>query len=85
MGNTICSNVTHMEQYRKRLAAFIREKRGDMTLREFALRTGLSLATLHRIENMQQNVTIDMLEYLCELFDCRLQDLFPPVEHRQSR
>lgn len=68
--------VPHMDQLRKRLAKTIKQKRGKMTEREFARKVGLSKTTLHRIENQDQNVTLDTLEYLCKKFKCDISDLF---------
>lgn len=74
-----------MEHYRKRLGRFMRHQRGASTLREFARRTGLSCTTIHRLENAQQNVTLDTLEYLCDVFQCRIQDLMPPLRDNRHR
>lgn len=67
-----------MRHLRYRLARFIKDKRGKKTLREFAKRYGLSKDTVMRIENEEQNITIDMLEHLCKVFRCDVKDLFPP-------
>lgn len=66
-----------MRHLRKRLAVFLREKRGEMTLREFSKKYGLSKDTANRIENCDQNVTIDTLEHFCKVFKCDIGDLFP--------
>lgn len=66
-----------MGQLRKRLALFLRGKRGDLTEREFARKVGLSKSTLSRLENQQQNATIHTLEHLCKVFRCEVGDLFP--------
>ena len=65
-----------MTKLRNRLAETLRKKRGDMTEREFARKIGLSKTTLHRIENCEQNVTIDTLEKLCKSFKCDIAELF---------
>lgn len=70
--------VPQMRRLREKLAKFMREKRGDTPLREFAGRYGLSKATVSRIENTDQNVTVDTLEHLCKVFKCNIEDLFPP-------
>jgi transcriptional regulator with XRE-family HTH domain len=66
-----------MRRLHKRLSVFIRQKRGDTPLSEFALKCGLSKATISRIENVEQNVTLDTLEHLCKVFKCNIEDLFP--------
>ena len=42
----------------KKLAKNLREMRGNMSLMEFGRKTGISYATLSRIESSQQNRTI---------------------------
>lgn len=68
-----------MKQYdlRKRLAKFMKLKRGDMALRAFAKRHGLSFSSVSRIEKLEQNVTIDTLESMCKAFHCDVDELFP--------
>ena len=63
---------------RKRLAKYIKDKRGDMSLREFAKRYRLSKDTVARIEGQEQNITIDTLDHMCRTFRCDISDLFPP-------
>lgn len=62
---------------RSRLAAFIRERRGSMPQREFARRVGVAQSTIMRIENHEQNVTLDTLEQLCRAFRVDVDELFP--------
>jgi len=69
-----------MVQLRQRLARFIREKRGEMPQRDFARKIGVAQSTIMRIENLDQNVTIDTLESLCKVFHADVADLFPRVE-----
>ena len=71
------NTVPHMRQYRKRLSKFLKQKRGETTIREFSRRVGLSKTALNNLENQSQNVTIDTLEHLCKVFRCQIQDLFP--------
>lgn len=77
MMDTSAVTVSHMTQYRKRLAKFLKQKRGELSAREFSQRTGLSKSTINNLENQAQNVTLDTLEQLCTVFRCRIQDLFP--------
>lgn len=64
-------------ELRKRLAKYMKLKRGDMTFRDFAKKYRLSFATVSRIEKLEQNVTIDTLNDLCKTFKCDVSDLFP--------
>lgn len=73
------ANVPHMRQLRKRLAKFMKQQRGEQTLREFATRYGLSKETVRRIEIQEQNVTIDLLEHLCKVLKCDVSQLFPSL------
>ena len=68
-----------MVQLRMRLAKFIRDQRGDATQREFARKIGVAQSTIMRIENVDQNVTIDTLERLCRIFRVDVGELFPHI------
>ncbi len=68
-----------MVHLRQRLAIFIKQKRGSTTQREFARKIGVAQSTIMRIENLDQNVTINTLETLCRVFHADVGDLFPQV------
>ncbi|TFH74695.1 XRE family transcriptional regulator [Gammaproteobacteria bacterium LSUCC0112] len=68
-----------MVHLRSRLAAFIRQRRGSMPQRAFARKTGLAQSSIMRIENEEQNVTLETLEMLCQTFHIDVAELFPPV------
>lgn len=67
-----------MVHLRARLAAFIRNARGDLPQRAFARKMGVAQSTIMRIENEDQNVTLKTLEQLCKAFNVDVVDLFPP-------
>ena len=67
----------HMVSLRNRLAIYIRLRRGGLTQREFARRTGVAQSTIMRIENEDQNVTLKTLEQLCRAFRVDVAELFP--------
>lgn len=69
-----------MVHLRQRLAKFIREKRGDLSQREFARKIGVTQSTIMRIENLDQNVTLKTLETLCRAFRADIGDLFPHID-----
>ena len=73
-----------MVQLRQRLARFIREKRGEMPQRDFARKIGVAQSTIMRIENLDQNVTLDTLESLCKVFHADVADLFPRLDTRRD-
>lgn len=66
-----------MVHLRARLAAFIRNARGSVPQRVFARKMGVAQSTIMRIENEDQNVTLDTLEQLCKAFQLDVGDLFP--------
>lgn len=72
--------VPDMGRYRKHLATEMRRRRGKLSMRDFALKAGLSKTSLQRIENEEQNVTIDTLEHLCKKFKCEAEDLLGNVK-----
>jgi DNA-binding Xre family transcriptional regulator len=60
----------------KQLAAFLRNKRGNLTYKQFSRKTGLSDSTLHRLELAEQNVTLKTLEQICDRLKCSVADIF---------
>lgn len=77
MGNILSHTIQAMGQLRQRLAQEIRRRRGEATYRAFARRLGIGLSTLHRIENGEENVSLDLLHQLCQRLRCDVSDLFP--------
>lgn len=73
-----------MVHLRKRLAAYIRHKRAGVPQRLFARKTGVAQSTIMRIENEDQNVTLDTLEQLCKAFNVDVGDLFPAQPVRRA-
>ncbi len=69
-----------MVHLRRRLASYIRQKRGDTPQREFARKIGVAQSTIMRIENQDQNVTLTTLEALCRVFNVDVADLFPSID-----
>ena len=61
---------------RKQLGRFLRERRGDLTLAQFARRLGVSDSSLQRMEIGEQNVTLDTLENILARLDCSMADVF---------
>lgn len=60
----------------KQLAQFLRKRRGDLTLQQFARKSGISDSTLHRMEMADQNVTLKTLELICSRLKCKVSDIF---------
>ena len=66
-----------MRNLRRRLAKKVISERGGKSQRQYAAELGLSYATYNRMEAASQNVSLDILELLCERLDCDVGDLFP--------
>lgn len=64
---------------KERIAELEFRERRRVTLQEIAERTGLNRMTLSKLANQHGAVVrTDVLDRLCEFFDCRIEDL---VEH----
>lgn len=62
---------------RKQLGAYLRERRGERTLRDFGREAGLSTSTLQRLEMGEQNITVDTLENVLRKLKASVRDVFP--------
>jgi transcriptional regulator with XRE-family HTH domain len=71
-----------VHRLRKQLDEFLREKRGDLTLAQFAKKLGLSDSTLQRLEIGEQNITIDSLERILDRLKCSTADIFKEWKQR---
>ena len=60
----------------KQLAAFLRQKRGELTFKQFSRKTGISDSTLHRLELGEQNITLNTLEQICDRLKCSMAEIF---------
>ena len=65
-----------MHVYDRLLSEYLRRKRGDQTVRAFARKIGLTHGTLHRIENLQQSITIGKLGIVLERLDTSWEEVF---------
>jgi transcriptional regulator with XRE-family HTH domain len=74
-----------MHVYERLLAEFLRKKRGDETVRAFARKIGLTYGTLHRIENLQQSVTLGKLGEIMDRLDCSWEDVFGKAKLLRKR
>ncbi len=74
-----------MPPYDRLLAEFLRKKRGDETVRDFARKIGLTYGTLHRIENLQQSLTVGKLGEIMDRLDCSLDDIFGKARAARRR
>jgi transcriptional regulator with XRE-family HTH domain len=69
-----------MHLYDRLLSEYLRKTRGDQTVRAFARRIGLTHGTLHRIENLQQSLTVGKLGQIMEKLDCSWEEIFGTVK-----
>ena len=60
------------------LAKFLREKRGELTLKQFARKVGISDSTLQRVEIGEQNITLKSLQHIVDRLNCEIANIFPP-------
>jgi len=67
-----------MSNLDKSLAAFLKQRRGEMTFAQFSRLTGLPVSTLFRLENNHQSITLSTLESLMKRLKVSLNDVFPP-------
>ncbi len=61
---------------RKQLGKFLRAKRGDETLAQYAKKLGISDSTLQRLEIGEQNITVDTLENIIDRLKCSVSEVF---------
>lgn len=64
------------KKLKHQLAIFVRKKRGDLSVREYSKKIGLSKNTIFRIESEDHNVTISTLAHLCQVYRCSMGSLF---------
>ena len=65
-----------MHLYDRLLSEYLRKTRGDQTVRAFARKIGLTHGTLHRIENLQQSLTVGKLGHIMEKLNCSWEEIF---------
>jgi len=64
-----------LSPYDERVAVFLRQRRGDQTYRQFAPKLGLSSSTLHRLENMEQSITLAKLHAVAQRMRVSIEDI----------
>ena len=62
---------------RTQLGAFLKKQRGELTYAQFSRRIGISKSTLQRLEQGEQNITVDTLEQLLGKLSAGMADVFP--------
>ncbi len=64
-----------MGRLRKVLSKKIKQLKGDQSQAEFSRKVGVGQATLNRILNCEQSVSLDLLERMCERLKIEVADL----------
>ena len=57
--------------------------RGEESQLQFRKKAGIDDTSINRLENRQQNITIDTLERLCINLNCDLDDLLPKDDEKK--
>lgn len=65
-----------MDNLAKGLAKRLKELRGDQTQRGFAKKLGIDVATLNRIEQKRENITLKTVQKICKNLKCKVGWLF---------
>lgn len=71
----VCCMRAAPGKFHKNLAKNLKRIRGDLSQPTFARKIGLTHATINRIEQHKQNVTIATLELICKAMKCSPNDL----------
>ena len=61
----------------RRLAEFLRQRRGALSYAQFAKLAGVSHTTLHRLEKGEHHITLDKLQTILDRLKLKLKDVFP--------
>lgn len=67
-----------MRKFREYLAKNLKKIKGSETQAAFARRIGIGQASLNRILNREQGISLDMLELICLRLKVDIRDLFKP-------
>jgi DNA-binding Xre family transcriptional regulator len=60
----------------KKLAKFLRAKRGTTPYAVFAKKLGIRPSSLFRLENCQQSITLKTLQQVLDRLKCGVSDIF---------
>ena len=63
------------QKLQKQLGMFLRKRRGNLTLMQFSKKLGISDASLHRMEQGNQNVTLNTIELISERLKCKVGEM----------
>lgn len=60
----------------KKLAAFLKKQRGELSFAAFSKKTGFSPSMLFRLENCEQSITLGRLQQLMDRLKVGWKDVF---------
>jgi transcriptional regulator with XRE-family HTH domain len=60
----------------KKLSAFLKRERGEMTFADFSRKIGLPPSTIFRLERGEQSITLGRLQQVMDRLKCSLDDIF---------
>jgi transcriptional regulator with XRE-family HTH domain len=63
-------------EFDKKLSAFLKKQRGEMSYAQFSKKTGFTASSLFRLEQGQQSITLGRLHDLLKRLRMRLWDVF---------
>ena len=63
------------KKLQKQLGMFMSKRRGNLTLMQFSKKLGISDASLHRMEQGNQNVTLNTIELISERLKCKVGEM----------
>jgi transcriptional regulator with XRE-family HTH domain len=69
-------NARMRQSLDKKLAKFLRQRRGETPYAAFAKKLGIRPSSLFRLENCQQSITLKTLQQLLDRLKCRTSDIF---------
>jgi len=64
-----------VNRFRRNLAKNLRASRGAQTQVKFARKIGVNQSTINRLEQGEQNITVDTLARICQRLHCTAGDL----------
>jgi DNA-binding Xre family transcriptional regulator len=66
-----------VSSFDEQFGRFLRAKRGERTLQEFAKEIGLTKSSVHKLENAQVSARLQTIERICKRLKCKIRDIFP--------
>jgi transcriptional regulator with XRE-family HTH domain len=64
-----------LSPYDRKVADFLRRRRDKLTYREFAPTLGLTRSTLHRLENLEQSITLAKLHAIAQRLRTSIEEI----------